>query len=827
MALGRAFSVAVRGVDGEIVEIEADITSGLPGVHLVGLPDAALQESRDRVRAAVTNCGNDWPMARLTLALSPATLPKMGSVYDIALAAAVLSAQRKNPWDRLEKTVLLGELSLDGRVRPVRGVLPAVLAAKRDGWPAVVVPADNLAEASLVDGIDVWGVRTLGQLKKWLGGTGALHNRVNPDRTPEEPVVDLVDVVGQTQARFAVEVAAAGAHHLMLTGPPGVGKTMLAQRLPGLLPPLSESESLEVTAIHSVAGLLSGDTPLITRAPFVAPHHSSSVAALVGGGSGMARPGAVSRAHRGVLFLDECAEIRVSALEALRTPLEDGEIRLARRDGVACYPARFQLVLAANLCPCAPADPRDCMCPAATKRRYLGKLSGPLLDRVDLRVQMDPVRATAFSGRDGESTAQVRQRVAAARAAAAQRWQPHGFRTNAEVSGTLLRRKFRPSKAAMEPLQRALDRGLISIRGLDRTLRVAWSLADLAGRTSPGLDEVAAALSFRRRDIDTSAADLEAIARRGGRLITPDDDEWPVLAFAAFGGAEARRRGGPPMVLWAQGPARLDEVAQRAAAVVGTRASTAYGEQMAAELAADLAQRDVAVVSGGAYGIDGAAHRAVLDCDGITVAVLAGGLDVPYPAGHTALLHRIGQHGLLFTEYAPGVRPARHRFLTRNRLVAAVSGAAVVVEAGLRSGAANTAAWARALGRVVAAVPGPVTSSASAGCHALLRDGAELVTRAEHIVELIGHIGELAPDEPRPVTPLDGLSEAERRVYEALPGRGAATVDEIAVASGLVPEQALGPLAMLELAGLVQRQDGLWRIVRATAGHAASTPRLV
>lgn len=498
MALGRAFSVAVRGVDGEIVEIEADITSGLPGVHLVGLPDASLQESRDRVRAAVANCGNDWPMARLTLALSPATLPKMGSVYDIALAAAVLSAQRKNPWDRLEKTVLLGELSLDGRVRPVRGVLPAVLAAKRDGWPAVVVPVDNLAEASLVDGIDVWGARTLRQLQKWLGGRGALENRIQPDTTAEEPGVDLVDVVGQTQARFAVEVAAAGAHHLMFTGPPGVGKTMLAQRLPGLLPPLSESESLEVTAIHSVAGLLSGDTPLITRPPFVAPHHSSSVAALVGGGSGMARPGAVSRAHRGVLFLDECAEIRVSALEALRTPLEDGEIRLARRDGVACYPARFQLVLAANLCPCAPADPQDCICPAATKRRYLGKLSGPLLDRVDLRVQMDPVRAKAFSGCDGESTARVRHRVANARAAAVQRWLPHGCRTNAEVSGALLRRKFRLGNAAMEPLQKALDHGLLSIRGLDRTLRVAWSLADLAGRTSPGLDEVATALSFRQ-----------------------------------------------------------------------------------------------------------------------------------------------------------------------------------------------------------------------------------------------------------------------------------------------------------------------------------------
>ena len=316
--------------------------------------------------------------------------------------------------------------------------------------------------------------------------------------TAAEPPADLADVMGQAQARFAVEVAAAGAHHLMLTGPPGVGKTMLAQRLPGLLPQLSDGESLEVTAIHSVAGLLSDATPLITRPPFVAPHHSSSVAALVGGGSGMARPGAVSRAHRGVLFLDECAEIGVSALEALRTPLEEGEIRLARRDGVACYPARFQLVLAANPCPCAPADPRDCICAAAVKRRYLGRLSGPLLDRVDLRVEMHPVRMSAFATTDAESTAQVRHRVTVARDAAAQRWRAHGFRTNAEVSGTLLRRRFRPSTVAMQPLRTALDRGLLSIRGVDRTMRVAWTLADLAGRTSPGRDEVAVALSFRQ-----------------------------------------------------------------------------------------------------------------------------------------------------------------------------------------------------------------------------------------------------------------------------------------------------------------------------------------
>ena len=241
MALGRAFSVAVRGLDGEIVEIEADITSGLPGVHLVGLPDAALQESRDRVRAAIINCGNSWPMARLTLALSPATLPKMGSVYDLALASAVVSAERKCAWERLEKTVLLGELALDGRVRPVKGVLPAVLAAKREGWPAVVVPVENLAEASLVDGIEVWGARTLGQLQSWFAGKAHLDDRLTAPESAPEQAVDLADVVGQSHARFAVEVAAAGAHHLMLTGPPGVGKTMLAQRLPGLLPSLSYS----------------------------------------------------------------------------------------------------------------------------------------------------------------------------------------------------------------------------------------------------------------------------------------------------------------------------------------------------------------------------------------------------------------------------------------------------------------------------------------------------------------------------------------------------------------------------------------------------------
>ena len=331
--------------------------------------------------------------------------------------------------------------------------------------------------------------------------------------------------------------------------------------------------------------------------------------------------------------------------------------------------------------------------------------------------------------------------------------------------------------------------------------------------------EVVPALAQRteaRRDMDCAATDLKMLQRRGGRLITPDDDEWPTLAFAGFGGVPVRDKpqGRPPLALWAIGPVRLDGVAERSAAIVGTRAATAYGEHVAAELSAGLVERDVAVVSGGAYGIDGAAHRAALAAEGITVAVLAGGLDVLYPAGHSALLHRISQEGLLVTEYPPGVRPARHRFLTRNRLVAALSGATVVVEAALRSGAASTAAWARALGRVVCAVPGPITSMASAGCHALMRSGAELVTRADEIVEIVGRAGEFAEDPARPIDVLDALSDAELQVYEALPGRGVRTADEIAVAAGLPAAGVLGPLAMLEIAGLVQRDEGRWRLIR-------------
>lgn len=504
MSLAHMCGALVVGIRGEIVHVEADVAEGLVGMTIAGMADTAVNEAKIRAKAAVLNSGLAWPATkRISVSLLPATVPKKGSGLDLSIAVAILAATGQVPADRLGRIPMVGELGLDGAIHGVSGTLPCALAVVRAGHERMIVPVSVAAEAALVTGLDVIPLRSLSHLVAWLRGDEPPADIPPTPSRPSVDGVDLRDVRGQESARLALEIVAAGGHHLSMVGPPGVGKTMLAERLPGLLPPLNRDQSLESTSIRSVAGLLSHGEGLVERAPFEAPHHSASNVSVVGGGAGsVARPGHMSLAHNGVLFLDEAPEFSRGVLEALRQPLEHGWVTVSRAAFSARLPARFLLVMAANPCPCGRAFGKAemCTCTPMARRRYEQRLSGPIMDRIDVRLQVGPPTLTDLDDGSTESTAQVAQRVAIARERAEARYAESPWFCNAEVPAGYLRRHFPIGHDAEMLLARKVRTGSLSMRGADRVLRIGWTLADLAGSPIPTADHIMMAISLRSED---------------------------------------------------------------------------------------------------------------------------------------------------------------------------------------------------------------------------------------------------------------------------------------------------------------------------------------
>lgn len=514
MPVATTRTVSLHGAVGHLIDVQTDVSPGQVGTTLVGRPDASLNEARDRCRMAVINSGLEWPATRrITILLAPADLLKSGTHFDLSIAVSVLAAAGEVPLSALTRTAFVGELTLSGELRSVAGVLPMVLAAVERGIARVFVPEPQAAEAAMVPGMTVIGLRSLAQVVAELRGEPV------PEAAPVAPLsgsrllswrgqerreeIDLSDLVGMADSRYAVEVAAAGSHHLLLTGPKGAGKTSIAERIPTILPDLTPEESVELTAIHSLAGTLEPGDGMLTRPPFSAPHHDASKVSIVGGGSGRVSPGEVSRAHSGVLFLDEFPLFRTDVIEALRQPLESGEISIARREETVTLPARGMVVLACNPCPCGeyavtPGDNR-CICKEVKRRDYRARITGPIADRIDIVRHLTPLRPhqRPADGETNEDSADVRRRVEAARARQAERYAGTGWRVNGHAPGPVLHECWPLTDEGRRLVEDEVYAGRLSRRGATRVHRVAWTVADLAGRSRPGLADVDVALRLR------------------------------------------------------------------------------------------------------------------------------------------------------------------------------------------------------------------------------------------------------------------------------------------------------------------------------------------